>query len=468
MKMVSHVRGMLGGDAVSALSYAQQHRERFLEELTTLLSIPSISTLPQHRDDVRRAADWLVTHLQELGLAAELLPLDGGHPMVYGEWMKAPDRPIVLFYGHYDVQPVDPLTDWTHPPFEPTVQDDDLFARGASDDKGQIFAIIKALEGLLRVDGQLPLNVKILIEGEEEIGSPGISRWIERHARKVACDFAWVSDGQLFAPGLPSIVTGLRGLVYTEVEIRGPSHDLHSGQYGGAAPNPVNAAAAIIAGLKDRRGRVTIPRFYAPVRAPSPEEKASWGRLPFSEEGYLRELDVSAAPGEEGYGILERRWARPTLDAHGLAGGWTGAGSKTVIPAKVVAKISMRLVPDQKAKTVFRAFEKKVRRLAPPGIEVEVRELASGDPVLIEPSAPPVRAAAAVARQVWGTDPVYIREGGSVPVVAKFDRVLKVPTVLLGFGLPDDNLHGPNEKFHLPNFHKGIETVIRFLQQAGT
>ncbi|HEU4798639.1 MAG TPA: M20/M25/M40 family metallo-hydrolase, partial [bacterium] len=311
---------------MSARTHAQDNRERFLEELKTLVRIPSISALPQHRGDVRRAADWLLDHLRGLGFATEIIPIEGGHPMVYGEWMKTPGKPTVLFYGHYDVQPVDPLEEWISPPFEPTQRGDNLFARGASDDKGQFFAIIKALESLIRADGALPLNVKLLIEGEEELGSPGINRWIERHGRKVACDFAWVSDGQLFAPGLPTILTGLRGLVYTEVEVRGPSHDLHSGQHGGAAPNPVNAIATIIAGLKDKRGRVTVPRFYAPVKDAAPEEKASWERLPFNEENYLKELGIPIAPGEQGYSILERRWSRPTLDVHGIAGGWTGAG----------------------------------------------------------------------------------------------------------------------------------------------
>lgn len=451
---------------MSARTHAQDNRERFLEELKTLVRIPSISALPQHRGDVRRAADWLLDHLRGLGFATEIIPIEGGHPMVYGEWMKTPGKPTVLFYGHYDVQPVDPLEEWISPPFEPTQRGDNLFARGASDDKGQFFAIIKALESLIRADGALPLNVKLLIEGEEELGSPGINRWIERHGRKVACDFAWVSDGQLFAPGLPTILTGLRGLVYTEVEVRGPSHDLHSGQHGGAAPNPVNAIATIIAGLKDKRGRVTVPRFYAPVKDAAPEEKASWERLPFNEENYLKELGIPIAPGEQGYSILERRWSRPTLDVHGIAGGWTGAGPKTVIPAKIVAKISMRLVPEQRSKNVFKAFEKKVRKLAPPGVEVEVRMLSSSDAVVVEPSAPPIMAAAAVGREIWGKDPVYMREGGSVPVVTQFHRVLKVPTVLFGFGLPDDNLHAPNEKYYLPNFYKGIDTVITWLERV--
>jgi len=451
---------------VGALDYARQHRARFVDELKALLRIPSISTLPDHRKDILQAADWLLAQLRDMGMTAELIPLNGGHPMVYAQWMQAPNRPTVLFYGHYDVQPVDPLAEWTSPPFEPTQRGEDLYARGARDDKGQIVAILKALEAYLKDAGRLPLNVKVLIEGEEEIGSPGISRWMDRHARKLACNMAWVSDGQMYARDLPSIVTGLRGLLYTEVEVRGAAHDMHSGTYGGAVPNPVNAVATIIAGLKDRRGRVTVPRFYASVRDPSPEEKASWERLPFREDEFMREAGITAAPGEEGYGILERRWSRPTLDAHGIAGGWTGAGSKTVIPAKVVAKISMRLVPDQRAKTVLRAFEKKVKQLAPAGIEVEVRDLAGGDPVLVVPTVPPIQAAARVARAVWGADPVYVREGGSIPPVTKFDRLLKVPTVVFGFGLPDDNTHGPNEKFHLPNFHRGIETVIQWVEQV--
>lgn len=451
---------------MSARSYAQDNRARFLDELKGLIRIPSISAVPAHAADVRRAADWLLDHLRALGFQSEIIPLEGGHPMVYGEWMKFAGKPTVLFYGHYDVQPVDPLEEWISPPFEPTERGDNLYARGASDDKGQVFAVIKALESHLRGEGRLPVNVKVLIEGEEEIGSPGVNRWIERRGKKLACDFAWVSDGQLFEPNLPTIVTGLRGLCYTEVDVRGPSHDLHSGQHGGATPNPINALAAIIAGLKDKRGRVTVPRFYAPVKDPVPEEKASWERLPFSEEGYLKELGIPVSPGEAGYGILERRWARPTLDVNGIVGGWTGAGPKTVIPSRATAKVSMRLVPEQRAKNVFRAFEKRVRKLAPEAVEVEVRMLSGSDAVVIDPAAPPIKAAAAVAREIWGKEPVYIREGGSVPIVTQFSRVLKVPTVLFGFGLPDDNLHAPNEKYYLPYFYRGIDTVIAWLDRV--
>lgn len=453
-----------------ARTFAVENRARFLDELASLLRIPSVSAVPKHRGDVARAAEWLRDHLAGLGFQAELIPIENGHPIVYADWMQASGKPTVLFYGHYDVQPVEPLDLWTSPPFEPTIRGEDLFARGASDDKGQIFAIIKALESILRSTGTLPLNVKLLIEGEEELGSPGINRWIERRgARKAACDFAWVSDGQLFAPGVPQITTGLRGLIYTEVEVRGAAHDLHSGQHGGAAPNPINALAAIIAGLKDKKGRVTVPRFYAAVADPAPDEKADWARLPFREEDYLKELGVTAAPGEAGYGILDRRWVRPTLDVNGIIGGWTGAGPKTVIPSKASAKISMRIVPDQRSKTLFRAFEKKVRTLAPDGVGVEVRLLAASDAVVIDAAAPPIRTAAAVVREIWGAEPVYTREGGSVPVVTQFARVLKVPTVMFGFGLPDDGAHAPNEKYHLPNFYKGIDTVIAWVERvAGT
>lgn len=455
-----------GGESVSAIAFAQSHRAEFVEQLKAFVAIPSVSTLPQHREDMQRAATWLHGQLQDFGLSAEIIPLEGGQPLVYGEWLKAPGKPTVLFYGHYDVQPVDPVEEWHHPPFEPTTVGDDLIARGASDDKGQVFAILKALESFIRTDGQPPVNVKVLIEGEEEVGSTATCRWIDLHGRKVACDFAWVSDGALFAPGVPALHIGLRGLVYTEVVVHGASRDLHSGQYGGAAPNPLNALGTIIAGLKDNRGRITIPRFYAAVREPAPEEKMSWERLPFREEDYLKNIGLTVAPGEEGFGILERRWTRPTLDVNGIIGGWTGAGSKTVIPASALGKISMRLVPDQKAKTIFRGFEKKVKALAPAGIEVDVRQLAGADPVLVDPTIPIIQTAARVIQQVWGAAPVYIREGGSIPIVAKFDQVLKVPTVMFGFGLPDDQGHAPNEKFHLPNFHRGIETIIAFLQQV--
>lgn len=449
---------------MSAVGYARDNRERFVKELEAFLRIPSVSALPDHREDVQKAAQWLADQLHAIGLAAEVLPIEGGQPMVFGSWDGAPGRPTVLFYGHYDVQPAEPLDDWTSPPFEPTRRGDKLFARGASDDKGQLFGIIKAIESVKRHSGRLPINVKVLVEGEEEIGSPAVLPWVVHHTRKVACDSIWVSDGMLFAPGLPVITTGLRGLLYAELTAFGVTRDAHSGMHGGAIPNPLNALATIIAGLKDSQGRITISRFYSPVRRPTPEERASWRRLPFDEQRYLRAHGIEASPGEKGFGILERRWARPTLDVHGIIGGWMGAGPKTVIPARATVKISMRLVPDQKADVVYRAFESKVQKLRPPGVRVQVRKLSASDPVLIDTSSNAVRSASAAVRAVWGADPVFTREGGSIPIVSKFVSSLNVPIVLFGFGLPDDGHHAPNEKINLGNFFKGIDTVIRFIE----
>jgi acetylornithine deacetylase/succinyl-diaminopimelate desuccinylase-like protein len=449
---------------VSAISYAHDNRERFVRELKAFLRIPSVSALPDHREHVRHAADWLVDQLRTIGLNAEALPIEGGHPMVYGERNDAPGRPTVLFYGHYDVQPAEPLEEWTTPPFEPTQRGNDLYARGASDDKGQVFGVIKAIESVLGGSGRLPINVKVLVEGEEEIGSPAVLPWLDHHSRKVSCDSMWVSDGMLFAPGIPVITTGLRGLVYAEVVVFGASRDAHSGMHGGAIPNPLNALATIIAGLKDRRGRITIPRFYSSVQSPPPEERASWGQLPFDERQYLRDQGIDTSPGEEGFGILERRWARPTLDVNGIFGGWMGVGAKTVIPARATAKVSMRLVPNQKAKLIYRALEKKVQSMVPPAVRMQVRQLAGSDPVIIDPTSRAVRSASAAVREVWGTDPLYTREGGSIPIVSKFVNALRVPAILFGFGLPDDGHHAPNERFHLPNFFKGIDTVVRFIE----
>jgi acetylornithine deacetylase/succinyl-diaminopimelate desuccinylase-like protein len=448
------------------LAYAQEHRRRFLEALKEFVRIPSISTLPEHRADLAQAADWVGRRLSEIGLAVQVMPSDA-HPAVYAEWAGAPGRPTLLCYGHYDVQPPDPLDLWTSPPFEPAERGDNLFARGASDDKGQLLIQVFAVESLLKTTGQLPVNVKFFIEGEEEIGSPRMVPFIKTHRQKLRADVTLICDGSFFAPERPALVTGLRGMVYTEVELRGANRDLHSGQYGGAAPNPIEGLARIITGLKDRKHRVTIPRYYAPVRPPSAFERESWEQLGFREEAYLADLGLEEAPGEEGYSILERRWARPTLEVHGIAGGFTGPGSKTVIPARATAKISMRLVPEQRPQAVLRAFTRKVQRLTPRGLTSEVRVLGMGAPVGLSHEAPALRSAARALQEVFHRAPVYMREGGTVPVAAEFLNVLHAPPVLMGFGLPDDNLHSPNEKFHLPNFYRGIDTVIRFMQFLG-
>ena len=447
-------------------AYAQEHRARFLDALKEFVRIPSISTLPEHHADLGRAADWVAGRLTEIGLSARVMP-SGTHPAVYAEWMGAPGRPTLLCYGHYDVQPPDPLDLWTSPPFEPALRDDNLYARGASDDKGQLLIEVFAVESLLRTTGALPLNIKFFIEGEEEIGSPRMIPFIKKHRQQLRADAALVCDGSFFGAERPALVTGLRGMLYTEVEVQGASRDLHSGIFGGAAPNPVEGLARIIAGLKDRKNRVTIPRFYTPVKPPTGFERQSWEQLGFREEEYLSGLGVEDAPGEAGYSILERRWARPTLEVHGIAGGFTGPGGKTVIPARATGKISMRLVPDQRPQAVLRAFTRKVQRLTPPGLRAEVRLLGAGAPLAVSPEAPALRSAARALEEVFHRPPVYIREGGSVPVAAEFQSVLGATPVLMGFGLPDDNLHSPNEKFHLPNFYRGIEAVIRFMQMLG-
>jgi acetylornithine deacetylase/succinyl-diaminopimelate desuccinylase-like protein len=452
---------------VDPRTYAHEQRSRFLEDLNALIRIPSVSTLPEHYTDLQRAARWLEERLRSLGLRAWIIENDH-HPIVYGEWMGAPGRPTLLCYGHYDVQPPDPLEEWTSPPFVPSVRGEDLFARGASDDKGQLMIQLCAVESYLRASERLPVNVKFFIEGEEELGSPRVTGFVSQNKRLLRADAALVCDGMFFGPDLPALVTGLRGLVYTEVEARAASHDLHSGQYGGAAPNPLEALSRIIAGLRDRRGRVAVPRFYSAVRPPSALEREAWERLPFDPAAYLAELGVDVAPGEVGFDILERRWARPTLEVHGIAGGFAGPGPKTVIPAKAVAKISMRLVPDQRPKAVLRAFTRKVAKLTPPGVRTEVRTLSLADPAVVAPEQPAVRLAAQALEEVFGRAPVYMREGGSVPVVAEFINALRAPAVLMGFGLPDDRLHAPNEKFHLPNFYRGIDAVIRFLDLLAT
>lgn len=410
---------------------------------------------------------WVADHLQDLGFRSRIDASAGRHPLVLADWLGAPGRPTLLCYGHFDVQPAEPIGPWRHPPFEPVVEHDVLYGRGASDDKGQLFIHLKAVEAVLKSARALPVNVKFLLEGEEEIGSPSLAAYVPRHRRSLQADAALVSDGALFAPGLPTLTTGLRGMLYTEIEVTGAQRDLHSGQYGGGAPNAVGAAAAIVAALKDRHGRIRVPGFYGRVRAPSDAERAAWSRLPFQEGRYLEELGTDVAPGEPDYPLLERLWARPSLDVHGIAGGFVGEGMKTVIPARALVKVSMRLVPDQRPDRVFAQFARFVQRVTPPGVRAEVRQLGAAPPVLVPPDAPAVRAAARALQEVYGTAPVYTRQGGSIPVVAAFSRALRVPTVLMGFGLHDDNLHAPNEKFALVNFYKGIDAVIRFLHHVG-
>jgi acetylornithine deacetylase/succinyl-diaminopimelate desuccinylase-like protein len=376
--------------------------------------------------------------------------------------------PIALFYGHYDVQPTDPEDEWLSPPFEPTERDGNLYGRGTCDDKGQVWAQIKGLESLLAANGKLPINVRVLLEGEEEVGGEGIEAFVASKPPELKSDFALVSDTELFAPGLPTLCVGLRGMIYTELEVRGAKTDLHSGMYGGAAPNPFVAIAQILAKLKDEDGHILIPGFYDGIIPPSPEELAAWRSLPFDEEHYrLTEVGSRTLVGEAGYSVLQRTWARPTLDVHGIPGGFIGAGAKTVIPAKALAKVSMRLVPGMTPAKTFALYKDYVEKIAPAGVDIEVRLIHSGDPCLVRVDNPYIQAATTALREVWGQETVFIRSGGSIPIVGDFDRNLGIPSVMMGFGLPDDNIHAPNEKFRLKNFELGIESVVRFLEEAG-
>jgi acetylornithine deacetylase/succinyl-diaminopimelate desuccinylase-like protein len=452
----------------SAVAFAEQNNPRFIDELKTFLRIPSVSTLPEHKADCRKAAEALLADLKRIGMEHARLIETGGHPLVYADWLHAAGKPKVLVYGHYDVQPPDPLDEWLTPPFEPTERDGNLYARGAVDDKGQVVAQVKALESLLAANHALPLNVRVLFEGDEEVGGEGIADYVASKPADLKADFALVSDTELFAPGLPTLCVGVRGMIYTEIEVRGAKTDLHSGVYGGAAPNPFFSLAHIIAKLKDENGHILIPGFYDGIIPPSEEELAAWRSLPFDEEEYRKtEVGSKQLVGEPGYSVLERTWARPTLDVHGMPGGFTGAGAKTVIPAKAQAKISMRLVPGMTPAKTFALYKSYVEKIAPAGVDVEVRLIHTGDSCLIPVDNPYIQAATHALKEVWGKDTVFIRSGGSIPIVGDFARLLGLPSVMMGFGLPDDNIHAPNEKFHLKNFSLGIESLIRFLEEVG-
>jgi acetylornithine deacetylase/succinyl-diaminopimelate desuccinylase-like protein len=450
------------------MSYYEEHKQDFLRGLDAFLRIPSISTFAENKPDIRRAAEFVRGELRAAGMTTAELIEGEGNPLVYGEWLGAPGKPTVLFYGHYDVQPPDPLDEWKSPPFEPTVRGDDIFARGASDDKGQTYIQIKAVEGLMKTAGKLPVNVKFLIEGEEETGGEHIEAYVKTKPPRLRADAAVICDTEMFAPELPTICVGLRGLVYAELHVEGANHDLHSGVYGGAAPNPILAIAEILTALKDRDGRILIPGFCDRVTPPSAKERAAWARLPFDEKEYTeKEMGARELVGEPGVPLFERVWARPTLEVHGIRGGFTGEGAKTVIPARAVAKISMRLVADQRPDEAAQQFADAVAKVCPRGVTAEVKVLHTAAPSLTDPDNRFIQASAEAMKQVFGKDTVYIRSGGSIPIVGLFDRYLGIPSVMMGFGLPDDNLHAPNEKLHLPNFHRGVVAMARYLELLG-
>lgn len=439
--------------------YIDDELSRFHDELNAFLRIPSISTDPARADDVRACAEWVAAHLEAAGIPQTEVIETAGHPIVIGERVHSPDAPTVLVYGHYDVQPSEPDDLWTNPPFEPTVRDGRLYARGSIDDKGQVHMHVKAIESRLATGADVPVNLKLVIEGEEEVGSPNLGSFLQAHADRLACDAVLISDTSMFAADLPCITTGLRGIVYTEVNVYGPAGDLHSGSYGGAVVNPANALAAILAGLKDDDGRVTIDGYYDAVREITDRERADLERLPTDEESLRATVGSPELGGEAGFSATERLWYRPTLDVNGLLSGFTGEGSKTVLPSKAMAKVSMRLVPDQDPAQVMDAFEAKVAELAPPGVTVDVKRSHGGAPWIADTDHPIFEAAAKALESGFGTAPAYIREGGSIPIVQSFEETFEAPALLIGFGLPGSNAHAPDEWIDLDVYRKGIAAL---------
>jgi acetylornithine deacetylase/succinyl-diaminopimelate desuccinylase-like protein len=450
------------------MQYITDNRDRYLSELKDFLRIPSISTLAENKPDIRRAAEFVAAQLRHAGMRTVELIEGTGNPLVYGEWLEAPGKPTLLFYGHYDVQPPDPLNEWLSPPFEPEIRGENIYARGAADDKGLTLILIKAVEALMATTGKLPLNVKFLIEGEEEVGGEHIESYVSSRPPKLKADAAVICDTEMFAPELPTLCIGLRGIVYGELTVKGARQDLHSGVYGGAAPNPLMAMAEILCALKDANGHIRVPGFLDRVQPPAPEELAAWARLPFDETKYREEeMGASALTGEPEFSLFERLWARPTIEVHGIRGGFIGEGAKTVIPAQAVAKLSARLVADQEPTEAVAQIQAAVTAACPRGVTASFQLLHGGGPSLVNPDNPFLSAAAKAMTEVFGNETVYTRSGGSIPIVGLFDQHLGIPSVMMGFGLPDDNLHAPNEKLFLPNFYRGIEAVARYLEIVG-
>jgi acetylornithine deacetylase/succinyl-diaminopimelate desuccinylase-like protein len=440
----------------AVIDFINTNRDKYVDELKAYLAIPSISALPEHAADVKRCAEWTADEMRRIGMQNVRLIDTPGFPVVYGDWLGAPGQPTILFYGHYDVQPVDPVNLWESPPFEATVRDGEIYARGSADDKGQVFMHFKAIEAHLKQNGKLPCNIKVILEGEEEVGSANLDNFVKAHKDELGADVVVISDSPMFDRGIPSICYGLRGLVYFQIDLRGTKSDLHSGSFGGAVANPAFVLANVLAQMKDRGGRVKIPGFYDDVRELREEEREQWKRLPFNEKRYAKELGAPRLWGESGYSTLERVWARPTFEVNGILSGFTGAGAKTVIPAVAMAKVSMRLVPNQDPDKIAQLFEDYVKKVAPKTVEVKVTRMHGGKPWMTDFDNKYVQAAGRAIQKGFGKEPVFNREGGSIPVVATFQEILGLPSVLFGVGLPDENAHAPNEKLDLGNFHGGI------------
>jgi len=438
------------------IDFINVNRDRYLEELKAFLAIPSISALPEHAGDVKRCAEWCAGEMERIGLQHVKLLDTPGNPVVYGDWLNAPGAPTILFYGHYDVQPVDPLELWESPPFDATIRDGEIYARGSADDKGQVFMHFKAIEAHLKQNGALPVNMKIILEGEEEVGSVNLDDFIRAHKDDLAADVVVISDSGMFGRGVPSICYGLRGLVYFQLDLRGSSTDLHSGSFGGAVANPAMVLSQVLAQMKDRGGRIRIPGFYDDVVPLKEEERKAWATLPYNEKKYKKDFGIPKLFGETGYTTLERTWARPTFEVNGLLSGFTGEGAKTVLPAVAMAKVSMRLVPNQHPDKIAELFEAHVKDITPKTVELKVTRMHGGKPWMTAYENPFVQAAARAIEKGFGRAPVFTREGGSIPVVSTFQEELGLPSVLFGVGLPDENAHAPNEKLDLGNFHGGI------------
>ncbi|MBX9655996.1 dipeptidase [bacterium] len=445
-------------------SYIASNRNRYEKELTEFLRIPSVSADSKQKPAIEKACQFVADQLKSAGLATEIIPTEG-NPLVYAEWLQAPGKPTLLVYGHYDVQPPEPLELWESGPFEPTVRDGNIYARGATDDKGQMYTHVKAIEAWMKTVGKLPINVKVIIEGEEEVGSVAIDHMLPSLKEKLACDYILISDSSMFAPDVPAVTYGLKGIYYFELFIDGPKRDLHSGTFGGSVKNPINALCEMLGKLVDENGRIQIPGFYDDVVEIDAHEKKSIASLEFSDDEYKKEMGVHELAGEKGYSTLERRWVRPTCDINGIFGGYQGEGAKTVLPAKAGAKFSFRLVPNQDPAKIEAGVIEFVRRHTPPGVTVRLVNHHGAAAVVVPLGSPPIEAASRALKSAFGREPVYIREGGSIPIVNSFKRVLNADSILIGFGLNDDNTHSPNEKFSLKDFHRGILTSAHLLEE---
>ena len=447
------------------LKYINENKENYIEQLKEYLRIPSISTSSENKKDLKECAKFVSGKLKEAGCKkVKIIPTEG-HPLVYGELISSPKKPTVLIYGHYDVQPVDPLELWNTSPFEPVIKDGQIWGRGSDDNKGQNFVHMKSVEAYTKTGTELPINIKFLIEGEEEIGSESLEKFVKQNTKLLSCDAVLISDTSMYAPGLPTINYGLRGLCYMEITLTGPNKDLHSGSFGGTVANPINEVAKIIAQLQDKNGKIKIPGFYDDVKPLTKEERANYAKLKFSEKAYAKELGVKEVFGEKGFTTLERMSGRPTLDCNGIVGGYTGEGAKTVLPSKATAKISMRLVPDQSPKKIAKQFTKYIKEIAPKGVKVEIKEMHGGLPIVIPLDSEAIKAAAKATSKAFGKETVFTREGGSIPIVVEFAKQLKAPTILMGFGLDTDNIHSPNEHFSVDSFEKGIFASAYFFQE---